>query len=68
MPNVRRIRSPTSSRVAPGPSTISMRPISGRTRVDVEVGDRAAQIADEAAEEPRAVLPLERELLVVDDD
>ena len=35
---------------------------------DIEVRKRPPQIADKPAEEPRTVLPLERDLLVVDDD
>ena len=34
----------------------------------VEIGDRFSEVPHEARKEPRAVLPFERELLVVDDD
>src|SRR4029453_6746247 len=40
-----------------------------RTNVDdVEVGKRATKISHKAGEEPRPVLPFERNLLVMDDD
>jgi hypothetical protein len=35
---------------------------------DVEIGGRLPDVAHEAADEPRPVLALERDLLVVDDD
>jgi hypothetical protein len=35
---------------------------------DVQIGHGLAQVPHESRDEPRAVLPLERDLLVVDDD
>ena len=63
----RRVRV-TSVTAAVGPSTISIRPMSARTSFTSRPRGRCPQVADQLADEPRAVLPLERDFLVVDDD
>ncbi len=69
MPNTRRnaIARPRPT-ARPAPSSISIRPITDRTLDDVEAGQRRPQVADEHLDEPRPVPPLERQLLVVNDD
>ena len=69
MPNVLADALATLPRAArSGPSTISMRPISARTAVTSRSDTRVAQVAHQPAQEPRTVLSLERDLLIVDDD
>ena len=68
MPKVWRMRSATTSGGADGPGTTSRRPMSAFTLVPGQIGDRAAQAAHQLGEEPGPVLPLERDLLVVDDE
>ena len=68
MPNVRRMRSPTSSRRRVRPEHDLDAAHQRAHRCHVEVGDRARAGCGRAGRGTRPVLPLERDLLVVDDD
>ena len=70
-----RCRTPGASRsrdLVPGRvrrrASISMRPITDRTAAHVETASALAEVPHEQLDEPRPVLPLEREFLVVNDD
>ena len=68
MPNTRDRRSRTSGSA----SILAEHDLDAADRrphfLDVQAGERAVNVADEPADEPRAVLALERDLRVVDED
>ena len=67
-PNTRDTRSRTVVPIRRGPSTISIRPISATHFVHAGAARRGAQVVHEPGDEPRPVLPLQRDFLVVEDE
>ncbi len=68
MPKTRPSRSRTAPQSAVGRARTSMRPMSTRTSLTPRSASRLSHVPRQPGDEPRAVVPLEGDLLIVDDD